>query len=236
MNPVWNETVLLAGFCQNDIFFGYPASLYVCHFFWLCVSVILIFQWGTSAWGGWGGHITYEYINNLKLLGLTFVFTLTSAFQVPENKLIATHLSFWYLIHLFKFFNSLCQYHGFMKLGTKNCHFYHGFMKLGTKNCPVSLVSVAKTATCSKRVCTFCKKKNVMYYGVFTNLQKNFFSSFKKCETNSFFFFQFGDFSKKVRKKNTNFIFKLQNFSILCIKKNVFLQIYTSTSTFPKLA
>ena len=55
MNPVWNETVLLADFCQNDIFFGYPASLYVCDSFsetdsFLCpVSVSKLNFWITRA-------------------------------------------------------------------------------------------------------------------------------------------------------------------------------------------
>ena len=49
MNPVWNETVLLADFCQNDIFFGYPASLYLWHFFWFWVSVIVFLEWGDCA-------------------------------------------------------------------------------------------------------------------------------------------------------------------------------------------
>ena len=55
MNPVWNETVLLADFCQNDIFFGYPASLYVCDSFsetdsFLCpVLVSKLNFWITSA-------------------------------------------------------------------------------------------------------------------------------------------------------------------------------------------
>ena len=133
MNPVWNETVLLADFCQNDIFFGYPASLYVCD-----------------------------------------SFSETDSFLCP---VLVSKLNFW--------------------------------------------------ITSAKTVCTFCKKKNVMYYGVFTNLQKNFFLSFKKCETTPFFFVfsTLRIFQKNWGQKNTIFIFKLQKFSILCIKKKVFFPI-----------
>ena len=51
MNPVWNETVLLADFCQNDIFFGYPASLYVCDSFSENDSFCVQFQCQTWIFG-----------------------------------------------------------------------------------------------------------------------------------------------------------------------------------------
>ena len=73
----------------------------------------------------------------------------------------------------------------------------------------------------------FVKKKNGPYYGDFTNLQKNFFLSFKKCETTSlyFFFSHLRIFQENWEKKNTIFIFELQKISILCIKKKSFLAI-----------
>ena len=115
----------------------------------------------------------------------------------------------------------------FHETGHKNCHSYHGFMKLGTKNSPVSLVFLARTSTCSKRVCTFCKKKNVMYYGVFTNLQKNFFSSFKKCETNTFFFFPIWWFFKKSEEKKHKFHFQIAKFLNFMHQKNMFFCKFT---------
>ena len=68
-------------------------------------------------------------------------------------------------------------------------------------------------------------KKNVMYYGVFTNLQKNFFLSFKKCETTPLFFFLlFEDFSGKVRKKKHNFHFQIAKILNFVHEKNTFFQ------------
>ena len=73
-------------------------------------------------------------------------------------------------------------------------------------------------------------KKNVMYYGVFTNLQKNFFLSFKKCETTSlFFFFHFQEFSLKLRKKKHNFHFQIAKIFIFVHKKKSFLTILQQT-------
>ena len=129
MNPVWNETVLLADFCQNDIFFGYPASLYVCD-----------------------------------------SFSETDSFLCPVS---VSKLNFW--------------------------------------------------ITRAKTVCTFCKKKNVMYYAVFTNLQKNFFLSFKKCETTHFFlFFQLWGFFRKTEEKKTQFLFSNCKNSQFCASKKSF--------------
>ena len=135
MNPVWNETVLLADFCQNDIFFGYPASLYVCD-----------------------------------------SFSETDSFLCP---VLVSKLNFW--------------------------------------------------ITSAKTVCTFCKKKNVMYYGVFTNLQKNFFLSFKKCETTPFFFcfFNFEDFSEKLRTKKHNFHFQIAKILNFVHQKKSFFSNFT---------
>ena len=85
MNPVLNETVLLADFCQNDIFFGYPASLFL--------SVLLVCVGGrgrlrvTGEGRGERGaeQLTFEYVNYLKLLGLTKKNTLTSRYLEFRN-------------------------------------------------------------------------------------------------------------------------------------------------------
>ena len=95
-----------------------------------------------------------------------------------------------------------------------------------------------RISTWPKSVCIFCKKKPWCTMKFLQTCKKNLFLSFKKRETTSLFFLLWimRFFQENKGKKNTIFIFKLQKFSILCIKKKVFLQIYTSTSTFTKLA
>ena len=74
-------------------------------------------------------------------------------------------------------------------------------------------------------VCTFCKKKNGPYYGDFTNLQKNFFLSFKKCETTSNIFPHFEDFSGKLRKQKHIFHFQTAKILNFVHQKKSFLAI-----------
>ena len=110
-----------------------------------------------------------------------------------------------------------------MKLGTKNCHFYHGFIKLGTKNCSVSLVFVARTSTCSKRVCTFCKKKTWCTMGFLQTCKKTFFRVSKNVKPQLFFFFsELWDFSEKLREKKHKFHFQIAKILNFVHKKNVF--------------
>ena len=62
---------------------------------------------------------------------------------------------------------------------------------------------------------------------VFTTLRKNFFLSFKKCETRSLFFFHFEDFSGKLRKQKHIFHFQTATILNFVHKKKNFFSNFT---------
>ena len=89
-----------------------------------------------------------------------------------------------------------------------------------------------------KSACTFCKKKTWLSAGNLKTCKKTFFGVSKSVKPHHFFFsFPFSGIFTKTEEKKTQISFSnCKNSQFCASKKNVFLQIYTSTSTFTKLA
>ena len=152
------------------------------------------------------------------VLTLLFYCQVVSKIQMSHHRFTKKPTSTWSICRgrQFQFFSGrtdsftiLCQYHGFMKLAQKNCRFLFSFKW--------------NTSTCTKRVCTFCKKKTWCAIGFLQTCKKTFFFNFKKCETTPLFFSSnFQEFSGKVRKQKHNFHFQIAKILDFVHKKKVF--------------
>ena len=149
-----------------------------------------------------------------------------SQFYVQFQKTVTSFMQFQKTVTSF-----MCS---FKKLSRVSC----SFKKLSLVSCLVSKKNVTFVCSSGETIRHFAKRKTRLQVVILTACKKTFFRVSKNVKPQLFFlFFPIWWFFKKTEEKKTQISFlNCKNSQFYASEKNVFLQIYTSTSTFTKLA